>query len=155
MNEYNMGGLIPDPSYDLRRRIEKLEARLAEMEKEMLELEKGKAEPDVPWRDRWAPEYMVHLESEMEPDKNLEMLDRKAGPYIRQLQWLFEHYPEQNGEWSKDTQWFLYHSKDYEGWCCGVAWKTPNLSLIYMSEEAAKHLAADMNSGKVRFHESF
>ena len=36
MNEYNMGGLIPDPSYDLRRRIEKLEARLAEM----LELEK-------------------------------------------------------------------------------------------------------------------
>ena len=34
MNEYNMGGLIPDLSYDLQRRIEKLEARIAKLEKQ-------------------------------------------------------------------------------------------------------------------------
>ena len=82
-------------------------------------------------------------------------MEEKITSYAKQLQWLFEHYPEQNGKWSEDTQWFIYYSKIHEGWCCAVAWKAPYLNVIYMSEEAAKHLAADMNSVKVRFHESF
>ena len=149
MNEYNMGGLIPDPQFNLNERLNKLEARIAELENAKPET---KPEPDANWRDRWTPERMVYLESDIEPDKNLEMLDKKVGPYVRQLQWLFEHYPEQNGEWSDETQWFLYHSKGYEGWCCAVEWKAPNLNLIYMSEEAAIHLRDDLSSGKVRFH---
>ena len=34
MNEYNMGGLIPDPQFNLNERFNKLEARIAELEKQ-------------------------------------------------------------------------------------------------------------------------
>ena len=147
MNEYNMGGLIPDPQFNLNERLNKLEDRIAELEKQ----NEPKPEPDANWRGRWEPEDMVYLESEIESEKEIEMLNRKAGPYIRQLQWLYEHYPEQNGEWGEDTQWFVYFYDDDEEWDTSADYDSPTLNLIYMSLGAAEHLREDMNSGKVRF----
>ena len=34
MNEHNMGGLIPDPQFNLNERLNKLEDRIAELEKQ-------------------------------------------------------------------------------------------------------------------------
>ena len=246
------GGLLPDPLYDLRRRIDNLEARIAELEKqndcpveqricrieEQLEkLEKGnpgpqkhilfrkgdknipsqiigtdgnivldvckicgkyeaelvdpcpgkpsskprsrkcptckyeyfyakelpcrvcdikedsmwEPKPDVSRRDKWEPEYMVHLESEWEPTRELEKLNRQVYPYILQLQWLFEHYPEQNGEWSEKTEYSIRYDMDNKEYVASSFRYLLPVTLVYMSLEAARHLRDDMNSGKVRF----
>ena len=125
-----------------------VEHRICRIEEQLDKLEKGKPELDP---EQWKPKLTYFNFDSIFEQPQAQWMEEKITRYANQLQWLFQHYPEQNGEWSEDTQWFLYYSKMYEGWCCGVAWKAPNLNLIYMSEEAAKHLASDMNSGKVRF----
>ena len=184
-DDMDMGGLIPDPLFDLRRRIDNFEARLAELEKG-----KGKADreprsrkcptckyeyfyakelpcrvcdikedsmwepkPDVSRRDKWEPEYMVHLESEWEPTRELEKLNRQVYPYILQLQWLFEHYPEQNGEWSEKTEYSIRYDMDNKEYVASSFRYLLPVTLVYMSLEAARHLRDDMNTGKVRFHD--
>ena len=161
MNEYNMGGLIPDTSSDLRRRIEKLEARLAE-------LEKGKAEPEPDWRKlvarlaelekgkpepkQWEPKIKLTLTSPPTlPNAEFIKIGDKAFQYIRQLQWLYEHYPEQNGEWSEKTEYSIRYDMDNKEYVASSFRYLLPVTLVYMSLEAARHLRDDMNSGKVRF----
>ena len=123
-----------------------------EMKARIEKLEKGKAEPETK-PEQWKPKPLYFNFESIVPHPQAQWMEEKLTRYAKQLQWLYTNYPEQNGEWGEDTQWFLYYSKDYEGWCCAVEWKAPNLNLIYMSEKVAKHLAVDLNSGKVRFHD--
>ena len=150
MNEYNMGGLIPDPQFNLNEQLNKLEDRIAELENAKPET---KPEPDANWRGRWEPEDMVYLESEIESEKEIEMLNRKAGPYIRQLQWLYEHYPEQNGEWGEDTRTIVRCDKDTGEFSVARFDHLLPINAVFMSQKAAIHLRNDLNSGKVRFHD--
>ena len=148
MNGHNMGGLIPDPLSDLQRRIEKLEARLAEMEK-------GKAEPDPkPEPKQWEPKIKLTLTSPPTlPNAEFIKIGDKAFRYIRQLQWLFEHYPEETGEWSKEAGYSVRYDMDNKEYVASSFRYLLPVDLVFMSREAARHLAADMNSGKVRFHD--
>ncbi len=68
----------------------------------------------------------------------------------RQLAWLFEHYSEEDGEWSEETKWSVCY--DFENKNCRVeydslVWVCP--TTVYMSREAAEHLAQELNSGRV------
>ena len=125
--------LAPEPDW------RKLVARLAE-------LEKGKPEPK-----QWEPKIKLTLTSPPTlPNAEFIKIGDKAFQYIRQLQWLYEHYPEQNGEWNKINRWSVcqYNSGTWTP-VDNMRFKSP--TLIYMSLKAALHLTADMNSGKVRF----
>ena len=178
-------GLIPDPLSDLRRRIEKLEARIAEYEAELTGPCPGKPETcikecstcvyqyfepsiypcnycgahlgypkweeDKPKSEQWKP-YPIYFNFEsIVPHPQAQWMEEKLTRYTKQLQWLYEHYPEQNGEWGKDTQWFVYFYDDDEEWDTSADSDSPTLNLIYMSLGAAQHLRYDLNSGKVRF----
>ena len=92
----------------------------------------------------WEPNSIV-------PHLQAQWMEEKLTRYTKQLQWLYEHYPEQNGEWGKDTQWFVYFYNDDEEWDTSADSDSPTLNLIYMSLGAAQHLRYDLNSGKVRF----
>ena len=183
MNEHNMGGLIPDPQFNLNERLNKLEDRIAELEKQndcpvehricriedrLAELEKGTAEPKPDWRKlvarlaelekgkpepkQWEPKIKLTLTSPPTlPNAEFIKIGDKAFQYIRQLQWLYENYPEETGEWSKETRWLIYFDDNHKKWDTSADYDSPTLNLIYMSLGAAEHLRDDLNSGKVRF----
>ena len=135
------GGLIPDPLFSLLVRFEKLEARLAE-------LEKGKAEPD-PKPEQWKLKPLYFNFDSIFEQPQAQWMEEKITRYANQLTWLFKHYPEQNGEWSEINRWSVcqYNSGTWTP-MDKMRFKSP--TLIYMSLQAALHLAADLNSGKVK-----
>jgi len=104
-----------------------------------------------PEPEQWKPKIEVYLSCDEEPDRDLEVLDGRIRPYILQLQWLLEHYPEQDGRWSEDNRWFIYFDDEREEWDISADYSSPTLNLIFMSLEAARHLRNDLRSGKVWF----
>ena len=104
-----------------------------------------------PEPEQWKP-YPIYFNFEsIVPHPQAQWMEEKLTRYAKQLQWLYTNYPEQNGEWGKDTQWFVYFYDDDEEWVTSADYDYPPLNLIYMSLGAAEHLREDMNSGKVRF----
>jgi hypothetical protein len=68
----------------------------------------------------------------------------------RQLAWLFEHYPEEDGKWSEETMWTVfYDSRKDRYYPDNNPISCVFMTAVYMSVNAADHLAQELNSGRV------
>lgn len=71
-------------------------------------------------------------------------------PFQRQIAWLFEHHPEDDGIWTNETSYFIFYDIYEKRYTYDFKYYNERvLNVIYMSEKAAKHLTQELNSGRV------
>lgn len=82
--------------------------------------------------------------------KQIEIVRDSTRVLRRQFAWLFEHFPEQDGQWSKETMYSVSYDLEEKEYIDSIEdFDAISETTVYMSEEASKMLVKQLNQGAV------
>lgn len=82
--------------------------------------------------------------------KQIEIVRDSTRVLRRQFAWLFEHFPEQDGQWSKETMYSVSYDLEEKEYIVSEDFDAiMSETTVYMSEEASKMLVKQLNQGAV------